>query len=958
MNEMTVDPESLLPRFGLSEFRPGQRQVIDRLAAGDDVLCVMPTGGGKSLCYQLPALARQGTTLVVSPLIALMKDQVDGLKAQGIAAELINSTLTSAQQEQVMEEMAAGAYKLVYIAPERLRNGRFLEALGNAQVTLLAVDEAHCVSEWGHDFRPDYARLGQVRKRYLPSVQTIALTTTATPMVRDDVCQLLQLDDPKVFVTGFARTNLRFGVSQCKTDADKQEALVQYIAQQQGAGIIYAATRKACEEIGSLLPGLTNRKVGVYHGGMDSEHRRQVQEQFMGGALDAIVATNAFGMGIDKSNIRYVAHYNMPGTLEAYYQEAGRAGRDGGDSDCRMFFAYQDRYIQEFFIENRYPSQQVVKDVYQFLLSRTEDPIELTLEQVREAIDADSNEAIGTAETLLSKAGVLRRLDSSNNQMILRIDHEHPDVVSFLPKSSKLRRRVLSAIQELVGKRRYDDVYVRPQQLMDRAEVSREQLNRVLRELKRLQCFDYVPPFRGRAVHVVRRDLKFEQLEIDFEELARRKSAEFAKLDAVIGFARSGGCRQKVILDYFGDPAASDCNRCDRCVPEEASAIGTALWKKELSEKQVDDLFRGLRVILSGITRMHGRFGISLVAQMLCGSNNKKVTQWKLNRLSTYGLLSGLKQAQLSKIIAAMVEHGLVVQKEVDQRRPTVEISEFGKSVMHLQTPLPNSFLLPRPLAIGLAAAASHIETGDVSAAEGTETEEGQIAGQDLASVSDPDGAVIEQSLPESKADSHDQADANADQAESGVINVTLGSLISPEQQLLNDVRDALKRWRRRTSAAQGLPAFRVLSNATIDRLAEVRPAGSTELEVIKGIGPATLEQFGYDILEVIQKVVQQHEAEPAVEEPEPNEQTSAHDGPLAVVDEPAFDAPHHESETERASSDQDATDQAYWTWRLFSEGYQLEEVVQVRRLTVQEVFDHLRLAEESGREVQSHWRR
>ena len=1000
MNEMMVDPESLLPQFGLSDFRPGQRQVIDRLAAGDDVLCVMPTGGGKSLCYQLPALARPGTTLVVSPLIALMKDQVDGLKAQGIAAELINSTLTPAQQEQVMAAMAAGEYKLVYIAPERLRNGRFLEALGSAQVTLLAVDEAHCVSEWGHDFRPDYARLGQVRKRYLPSVQTIALTATATPMVRDDVCQLLQLDDPKVFVTGFARTNLRFGVTQCKTDSDKQEALVRYIATQQGAGIIYAATRKACEEIGHLLPGLTKRKVGVYHGGMDSEHRRQVQEQFMGGDLDAIVATNAFGMGIDKSNIRYVAHYNMPGTLEAYYQEAGRAGRDGGDSDCRMFFAYQDRYIQGFFIENRYPSKEVVKEVYEFLLSRPEDPIELTLEQVRRAIDADSTEAIGTAETLLSKAGVLRRLDSSSNQMILRIDHEHPDVVSFLPKSSKLRRRVLGVIQELVGKRRFDDVYVRPQRLMDKAELSREQLSRVLRELKSVQCFDYVPPFRGRAVHVVRRDLKFHQLDIDFEELARRKAAEFAKLDAVIGFARSGGCRQKVILDYFGDPAASDCKRCDRCVPEEASSTGTALWKKELSERQVDNLFRGLRVILSGITRMHGRFGISLVAQMLCGSNNKKVMQWKLNRLSTYGLLSGLKQSQLSKIITTMIEHGLVVQKEVDQRRPTVEISELGKSVMHLQTPLPNSFLLPRPLAYGLAAAAAHIESGDVSTAERpaedvSDPEQRQVVQPTVTDTSSP---AVEQSSPTLDSIQQDQADPNADDADKGVVNVTLEALISPEQQLLTEVRDALKRWRRRASAAHGLPAFRVLSNATIDRLAELRPKASSELEVIKGIGPATLEQFGYDILEVIQKVVEQQgdEAaassspppelqppeqpsaneqpldqpsanEPSANEPPPDQPSAAEaltsealpaETPFAAVDEAVLEAVQQPDAAVETDSELGDDDQAYWTWRLFSEGYQLEEVVQVRRLTVQQVFDHLRAAEASGRDVQSHWRR
>ncbi len=206
----TTNPTSLLQRFGLTDFRPGQRDVIDAVLSGDDVMCVMPTGGGKSLCYQLPSLSRAGTTIVVSPLIALMKDQVDSLRQLGIRAKLINSSLTASEQSEVMVELAAGELDLVYVAPERLRNGRFLESVGEANVSLLAVDEAHCVSEWGHDFRPDYSRLGRFRERYLNNVQTIALTATATPTVRRDIEELLGLQSPRVFVTGFARTNLRF----------------------------------------------------------------------------------------------------------------------------------------------------------------------------------------------------------------------------------------------------------------------------------------------------------------------------------------------------------------------------------------------------------------------------------------------------------------------------------------------------------------------------------------------------------------------------------------------------------------------------------------------------------------------------------------------------------------------------------------------------------------------------
>ncbi|MCS7467451.1 RecQ family ATP-dependent DNA helicase [Stieleria sp. ICT_E10.1] len=940
MNATATDYDSLLSRFGLNEFRPGQREVIEAVASGEDVMCVMPTGGGKSLCYQLPSLARPGTTIVVSPLIALMKDQVDTLQHLGIAARLINSTLSAREQEDVMESMARGELDMVYVAPERLRNGRFLETLQRCQVTLLAVDEAHCVSEWGHDFRPDYSRLGKVRSQYLGGLQTIALTATATPMVRDDVCSLLDLQSPKVFVTGFARTNLHFGVSQSKTDLEKEDQLIKFVKQQDGAGIVYAATRKTCEAIGEWLPEKTRRPIGIYHGGMESEKRRIVQEKFMSGELAAIVATNAFGMGIDKSDIRFVAHYNMPGTLEAYYQEAGRAGRDGLESDCRLFFSYHDRYIQEFFIENRYPSKSIVNKVYQYLLSRPEDPIELTLDQVRDAIDADSSEAIGTAETLLAKAGVLRRLDSSQNQLLVRIDSDAPTLLDFLPKEAKLRRRVMTAIEKVVGRRRHDDVYVRPNRLMELADVDRDQLMRTLRELSRLNAFDYVPPFRGRAVHFVQRDVPFENLEIDFEELARRKANEYEKLEAVIGFARTGGCRQRVILDYFGDPESKNCGKCDRCDVDDGKNATSAVTDG-LTESDSNALLCGLRVILSGVTRMHGRFGKNLVAQMLCGSQNKRITQWKLQRLSTYGMLSSMKQAQLSKIIDAMIEHGMIEQREVDQRRPTIEISEFGKSVMHLKTPLPASFTLSKPLARGLAAAARHIESTDVAKSDAQSPSAQGDVSLDNAQIESQDG-----------------------------IHITLDDLTSPEKKLTDEIGEALKRWRRRASAALGLPAYRVLTNSTIDRLAEMRPQSSSELEVVSGIGPATMEQHGYDILEIIRGCMTETDdqqtatagsdipgppggepimdlAETAIEEPPALPGTESGVGDSADPQAPDPQAPMDEPIGER---------DAYWTWRLFSDGFTMEEVCQIRKLNRRQIACHLQVAAARGRSVSPSW--
>ena len=308
--------DALLDRFRLASFRPGQREVISAVMEKQDCLCIMPTGGGKSLCYQLPALMREGLTLVVSPLIALMKDQVDALQALGIAATFINSSLTQSEQWERMEEMAAGRLDLVYIAPERLRNSSFLEKVRAAKVHLLAVDEAHCISEWGHDFRPDYARLGRFRER-LGWPQTIALTATATPKVRDDVAKQLQLRAPKVFITGFARANLRFEVQEPMGDLGKYEALRQFLEQTPGAGIIYAATRKRCEEIVETLREMQKeRKVGLYHAGLMPEDRRRIQDDFMEDRVPLIVATNAFGMGIDKPDVRLVIHADIPGSLE------------------------------------------------------------------------------------------------------------------------------------------------------------------------------------------------------------------------------------------------------------------------------------------------------------------------------------------------------------------------------------------------------------------------------------------------------------------------------------------------------------------------------------------------------------------------------------------------------------------------------------------------------------------
>ncbi|MEL6444220.1 MAG: ATP-dependent DNA helicase RecQ [Bacteroidota bacterium] len=388
--DTTLTPDSpatkaaLQQWFGFDALRAGQVEALEHVLGGEDTLVVMPTGAGKSLVYQLAAVLHDGealpngVTLVVSPLIALMKDQVDALQAKGIPAAAINSSMPAAAQREVMQQMRDGTLKLVYVAPERLRHRGFMNALRETTVALLAVDEAHCVSQWGHDFRPDYLAIGDARER-MGRPQTVALTATATPVVQSDICATLGISHARQVVTGFNRPNLYFRVVSTPGDGDKRRVLNDFLEEHKDQpGLIYVGTRKYAESVTRFVRDVCKREVRAYHAGLTDGERSEVQDAFLTGGLDLVVATNAFGMGVDRADVRFVVHWAIPSTLEAYYQEAGRAGRDSDSSTCLLLYAPTDRQLREWFIDQAQPGEKSLHKLYRAV--------------ARQSVD-DSNEA-------------------------------------------------------------------------------------------------------------------------------------------------------------------------------------------------------------------------------------------------------------------------------------------------------------------------------------------------------------------------------------------------------------------------------------------------------------------------------------------------------------------------------------------------------------------------------------
>lgn len=632
----------------------------------------MPTGGGKSLCYQVPALCLEGTAIVVSPLIALMKDQVDTLQKKGISAAFINSTLQQDEIQFIFQNAQRGNYKLLYIAPERLESRNFIEFLLSLKISFLAVDEAHCISEWGHDFRPAYLNIAKSLS-FLPKLPIIALTATATQEVQDDIVKILNLNKPAKFLKGFDRPNLSYKTIVTKNKIVEIEKILNN--SKSGSNIIYCGSRKKVETISQALKQLKIPNE-IYHGGLPASYRKYVQEAFIEDRCKTIVATNAFGMGIDKSDVRNVIHTDLTLTLEAYYQEAGRAGRDGKESNCYVVYSDSDRKLQEFFISITFPSKKDIIQVYKTLVNL--DLKDVTIDEYYKEIFAspayianECNLATTLVEGVLSileKYDVIKSVSGLKNASI-KFVASRDRLMEFYNLTDNSKKNILEALMRTVGTEAYHKyVELDILTMKRRHNINEEKLLETIKILEYYGIVEYRADGESTGWSVKVDENTRNNLPVDFVEMEKRKKRAVAKLNLVEEYVRTSSCKRDFILFYFNDISEhKNCGKCSSCLDANKNN-----QKSESKFEYISSL------LIQTILEFGQSYGKTVISSILKGATIDKMNPVELRKSSVYGMLKDISLSEIKKNIDEMIALGILTQE--GNKYPILKISEKGKS--------------------------------------------------------------------------------------------------------------------------------------------------------------------------------------------------------------------------------------------------------------------------------------